>query len=245
MRRSLEIFPVFPHCADAFVREANIKAHGDEHLVEDSTETVPLDVRLQDFATCVSRLDEVLELEALSDDLAGMRFLICERVDTEGSFGCHWEDVALPTPSSNETFSLIAIAATHPRFADAGLSRLDVLLHEIAHCNLFGSEGHDLWFAALLNWQRLRCGLPLLSDPYDVAEVQPELRSQADGVDAEDALELAHEIASMFRAVRSREAVAGALLQLQMESWNLSEGESLRDRALELSSILVSSCNGS
>jgi hypothetical protein len=237
MRRSLETFPIFPYCAETFVTDVNVESRCADHLVKDPSGAAPLDVRLQDFSSCVGRLDEVLEIESLGTDLSGMRFLICERVDAKCSLGAHWDDIKLTGLLAGETFSLIAIAAAY-HYPVAHLSKVGVLLHEIAHYDFLE---HDIWFAALLNWQRLRCGLPLLSDLYDVRneEEQQEFRPFAEHEVAEAALKMAHEIATMFCRVSSRKLVADALRQLQLESWALGDVEALRARALELSSMMA------
>jgi hypothetical protein len=105
-------------------------------------------------------------------------------------------------------------------------------------------QEHDILFAALLNWQRLRCGLPLLSDPYDVQQ-QREFRP-SEGLDgAEAALKLAHEIATMFSRVGSRKLVAGALQLLESEKDRYADGDapSLRTRALKMATMVEQSCD--
>jgi hypothetical protein len=240
LKRPLEEFPVFPHCADDFLTDLNIEAYGAHDLTNDHSDAAPLAVRVRDFSKCVGRLDEVLELQALSADLRSRPFLVCERVDDNGRLGAHWEDVALPGRLSDEPSPLITISAANP-YPVVHLSRLDVLLHETAHLEF---QKHDILFAALLNWQRLRCGLPLLSDPYDVQQ-QREFRP-SEGLDgAEAALKLAHEIATMFSRVGSRKLVAGALKRLESEKDRYADGDapSLRTRALKMATMVEQSCD--
>jgi hypothetical protein len=235
--RPLEEFPIFPHCAEDFVGDLNIEASDTHPPMKDRGDAVPLAVRLRDFSKCVGRLDEVLELQALSADLRNRPFLVCEKVDDYGCLGSHWDDVPLPGALLDCPVPLIAISAAHP-YKIEHLNKVDGLLHEMAHWEF---QEHDILFAALLNWQRLRCGLPLLSDPYDVQQ-QHEFDRDHEGAKA--ALKLSHEIATMFSSVGSRKLVAGALMQLQIESMNWGgDAQTLRARALRLASMAARSCD--
>ncbi|WP_081126283.1 hypothetical protein [Metallibacterium scheffleri] len=238
MKRPLADFPVFPHCAEDLVIELTIQALNAGHLVKDRIDAALLAAMLREFSKCVGRLDDVLELQALSDDLGNRHFLVCDSVDHGGGLGAHWDEVPLLSSGSDDPIPLAAISGSDTHKA-AHLSRIDLLLHEITHWEF---QEHDLWFAALLNWQRLRCGLSLLSDPYDVHE-ESDFRTNETAQGLDIVLELAHELATAFSKIRRRENVVGALITLHAESMSWGgDAQILRRRMLELKSMAQQSC---
>lgn len=63
--------------------------------------------------------------------------------------------------------SIAAVSLEQVRRAGRKAAATDLLLHELAHEI---SDKHDVWFATLLNWQRLRCGLSVSKYEYDTRE---------------------------------------------------------------------------
>lgn len=96
-----------------------------------------------------------------------------------------------------------AVIALNPACIDAGLSLVDLYLHELAHlyCN---NEDHDWKFATILNALRISNGLGPTVDEYDCRDSLATLSSD-DHVRTAENLKIANELAEFLGARLARE----------------------------------------
>lgn len=97
-------------------------------------------------------------------DVAEILVLKCAVTFGE-ELGCYASEENTPGMSAVADQFVVISAKLGP--TGPSLSPTDILLHEVTHMHL---ADHDWRFATFLNWARLRCGLPLLTDVYDVKD---------------------------------------------------------------------------
>ena len=175
--------------------------------VIDEPNEAPLGERVSELHSYLRPSDEITEFTQISQALgiAPRTILLCD--DLGGNLAqCFGEEAGLSSGSRVQPF----IAFNVPAIASQDtLTPLDLILHELAH--EYFTE-HDAQFATLVNWQRLRCGLPVLSDTYDVCQAQIERQRSASG--AITGLAIAHRLATeLSRVDLSRDAVAQVVEQ--------------------------------
>lgn len=109
----------------------------------------------------------------------------------------------------------------------------DLILHELAH--EYFSE-HDVQFATLVEWQRLRCGLPVLSDAYDVCQAWIDGLPEGTGVGT--TLAIANHLAqALSKLDLPRESVAQVIEQTFWQTDPDAEPDEIMEIALRMAGV--------
>lgn len=182
--------------------------------VVDEPNEAPLDECVSELHSYLRPSDEITEFTQISQALgiAPRTILLCD--DLGGNLAqCFGEEAGLSSEGRVQPFIAFNVPAIASQDA---LTPLDLILHELAHEYI---TEHDVQFATLVNWQRLRCSLPVLSDPYDVCQARVD--GQHNTTDASTILAIAHRLAAeLYGHDLPRDVVARVIEQV---FWQVDE----------------------